>query len=628
MFRKNSYILISSLLFGVIWCWGIWLHFGNWGWCEWDYAFFLHEAPRRSICRYGEFPLWNPYFFGGQTLIGHPHSRFLSPDFILVLLFGTVKGLQLQIFVYAMLGYAGMALCLRKMGVSSLSQQFGALVFMGSGFFSFHLSFGHIHFLSYSFLPWLYYFFLESQERPKFIWGLILFLALLFLSSGMTIIVLTLATLSFLSLGESLSKKDIKPFLIFLFSLLTSLALASLKLIPLFSSLQAMPSFPSILHSSSESLSFSQIIHIFWDPRQVQFMKYGSPSGFTRGWHEFSGYFGIFTFPLACWGVKKHFRELTYPILFFIFAFLCFLGNFHFFAPWNIIQNIPLLGTFFLVPSRWLFILLFFLAIFASYGMDEILQRSKNHSLHSNGMAILCLFTFLELLLVNSRALEQAFTITPPPLPSKENPKIQQALMIKVFAKGLKGKIHLKDKDILKKILQKEKPQLFIKYGNQIPLAEIVPLYGQALKKYKVSLPYGAFSSMFPALLANYGCVYGYGFSFVKPKVQWSYTIPQEIIPLRKNFTSLEYEMTMNQIRIYQAKGPEILMINQNYDAGWQLKSPEKGKLDHFKGRLVLLVPSQQSNFHLKYYPGSFLLGSFLSCALAYIFLMIWLLQW
>jgi len=74
--------------------------FSNWGLYDWDQHFFYHASPRLSILDYGQFPLWNAHYCGGNPLLANPQSGFLSPFFPLVMLFGAVAGLKLQVILY------------------------------------------------------------------------------------------------------------------------------------------------------------------------------------------------------------------------------------------------------------------------------------------------------------------------------------------------------------------------------------------------------------------------------------------------------------------------------------------------------------------------------------------------
>src|SRR3989338_11551752 len=81
---------------------------GNWGLYDWDQHSFYHESARVSLLAFNQFPLWTPYYCGGNVLLANPQSPFLSPFFIFVILFGVVVGLKVEVLLYFSLGLLGM----------------------------------------------------------------------------------------------------------------------------------------------------------------------------------------------------------------------------------------------------------------------------------------------------------------------------------------------------------------------------------------------------------------------------------------------------------------------------------------------------------------------------------------
>src|SRR4051794_37837775 len=57
-----------------------------------------------TVRRFGELPLWNPYYCGGLDGVGAPQSRFTSPTLLLSLLFGPERADLLLVFLFAVLG--------------------------------------------------------------------------------------------------------------------------------------------------------------------------------------------------------------------------------------------------------------------------------------------------------------------------------------------------------------------------------------------------------------------------------------------------------------------------------------------------------------------------------------------
>jgi len=85
-------------------------NFSYWGQMDWDQFTFWNAVPRETLLRYHQFPLWNIYANGGNVLLAHPQSPFLSPLYIFVLIFGPVIGLKIEIIVHLIIGLFGITL--------------------------------------------------------------------------------------------------------------------------------------------------------------------------------------------------------------------------------------------------------------------------------------------------------------------------------------------------------------------------------------------------------------------------------------------------------------------------------------------------------------------------------------
>jgi hypothetical protein len=112
----------------------------------------LHErAAVDSIHRFGQLPLWDPWYCGGLYGLGAPQSRFASPPFVLSLVFGVERAEPLVIFFFAILGMEGTyrwlrlrvndaAAALRVAPLFALSGYFAVAYFRGwTNFFGFEL---------------------------------------------------------------------------------------------------------------------------------------------------------------------------------------------------------------------------------------------------------------------------------------------------------------------------------------------------------------------------------------------------------------------------------------------------------------------------------------------------------
>jgi hypothetical protein len=112
------------------------------------------EAARTSVVQFHQFPLWDPYYCGGIDGLGTPQSRFVSPTFLLTLIFGTLRGEALVAFFMFWLGLEGAFRYARSRGATHLGAGLAAPMFALSGFFAVATALGWCQFFGFELLPW------------------------------------------------------------------------------------------------------------------------------------------------------------------------------------------------------------------------------------------------------------------------------------------------------------------------------------------------------------------------------------------------------------------------------------------------------------------------------------------
>jgi len=90
---------------------------------DWGYFTFLEEVTRKTILEFRQFPLWNPYYFGGAEQLANPQSTLLSPTTLLTLGFGTALGLKFGVVAFVLLGLTGMYRLTRHLGAARGSRR-------------------------------------------------------------------------------------------------------------------------------------------------------------------------------------------------------------------------------------------------------------------------------------------------------------------------------------------------------------------------------------------------------------------------------------------------------------------------------------------------------------------------
>ena len=104
------------------------------GHLDWKFFHYLDQVSRTTVLDYHEFPFWNPWGCGGNVQLANVQAQFLSPYFLLVLLFGVTISAKLFIVIHYWLGFVGMHLLVVRAGRPSLAAVSSALCSGCAGF--------------------------------------------------------------------------------------------------------------------------------------------------------------------------------------------------------------------------------------------------------------------------------------------------------------------------------------------------------------------------------------------------------------------------------------------------------------------------------------------------------------
>ena len=151
---------------------------------DWELFVTMAAIPVKTVLHFHQFPFWNPYIGGGNILFAHPEVGVLSPFFILLLIFGPIGGLKLQMLVCYFLGFWGSYKMAGRLGLSDITSYLVSFAYFGSSYFSLHFSIGHVPFTHFCFLPWFIYFLLKVEDNWKYIFGAGLTIALIVIGNG------------------------------------------------------------------------------------------------------------------------------------------------------------------------------------------------------------------------------------------------------------------------------------------------------------------------------------------------------------------------------------------------------------------------------------------------------------
>ncbi len=127
----------------------------RWGIWDWDHHLAFAEVERSALLEYFTLPLWNPYIAGGTVGLQHPLSSFLSPDFVVVFLFGVPIGLKLLLGIRLAAGLLGGYVLGRSLEMNRGAATLTSIVLNGSGAYAAHVAFGHFEWTLLGYVPWI-----------------------------------------------------------------------------------------------------------------------------------------------------------------------------------------------------------------------------------------------------------------------------------------------------------------------------------------------------------------------------------------------------------------------------------------------------------------------------------------
>ncbi len=401
---------------------------GNWGMYDWDQHFFYHESPRISLLAFHQFPLWTPYYCGGNLLLANPQSPFLSPFFALVLLFGAVVGLKLEALVYFALGLGGMFLVVRKLGCSQLASVFASVVFMGGSWFAVRMVVGHTTFFPFALLPLAFFFYLRatsaSAPTAAVRWGIAasVMLAVMFLSGGIYPFYAAVLLLVLYSVLDSVAMKKAAPVAAVVAMLVFAALLASVKLVPVVD-FTAGVSADKDTQLTSAGIVMKSLLSRDQDIPKNDFktgrdlVQEGRQKELDTlagklpwGWHEYSAYVGVIPLILAALSVVAFRRnwKLIFAALFFL---LLALGTYLPFGLWQLLRQLPFFSSLH-GPSRFIIVFVFLVALLAAKSLSG-LKISSNSRIQAAFVVVLLIVVAADLFLVSRPLLSNAFPFAP-----------------------------------------------------------------------------------------------------------------------------------------------------------------------------------------------------------------------
>ena len=370
--RKNAWIppaifFIVSLIFTLPYL----LKWGYIGVGDWEVFTLMAAVPERTILHFHQFPFWNPYIGGGNILFPHPEVGILSPFFLLILIFGAVAGLKLQVLIAYFLGFYGSHLFARKLGISDIGAYLVSFVYFGCSYFALHFSIGHIPFTHFCFLPWFVYFILKIDENWKYVLAAALSIMLIIIGNGAAVPLLyTCFFAGLFILLYAIETKKARYIKAYIGAIVIGILLAAVKFVPMYHYL-SQNQWEGMAQDSTPLAIIPKAFFSF----NHEIFRLAIPDQYW-GWHEYSAYLSPLVMILAIAGLILSFKKCRIWLILALFFFLFGLGHFSQISPWALMHHLPGFSSI-RSPARAFQFVILAAAVMSAFGLDALLPKLK-----------------------------------------------------------------------------------------------------------------------------------------------------------------------------------------------------------------------------------------------------------
>jgi len=533
-----------------------------------------------TILHFRQIPLWNPYRCGGMPLLAHPLSPFVTPLFVLQLIFGPFVGVNLEIPVHIAIGWIGGYLLARSLEMGRLGGLTCASVFSASSWFYLHIAVGHLEYLPAAYMPWIAFLVWQGIQRQKLLpWVLGgLLLAITFGEGGVYQCVRIVLLVWVLSLYFAVVGKTLEPIKGMVVLGVFSTGFAALKLLPCWDVMQLHPRQINELENND---AWVLLVGLFtrdqsWGRLAVDDSQVGLP---IWGFFELGTYVSPVAVALAVLGLSSSPRRALPWLLLAVLFFSLALGGPEPWYPWALIHQLPVISSE-RVPSRFLMGVTLPVGVIAGLGADFLARRHKPLG------AILA----AGLLFV---AIVDAWKVSRPNLDSPA---------------------------------ERAAPTSF---GQALGDAKLSDLPPEVSPSPQFRQFFGSPWEMVGANISNLGAVYcneGMDFSDLDKRSVLGFNQPnyfgEQHLAGPGSITVQQW--TPNAIS-YEVDTPvdNVMTVNQNYDANWRLVEG-KGEVFSEDGLIAVRLPAGAQHLRLAYRSYSFSAGAVVTLVTSIAALILW----
>ncbi len=285
---------------------------------------------------------------------------------------------------------------------------------MFSGYLGGHLFPGHLSWITVAFIPYVFLFYLKSKENPNYLFTSALFLSLIFLGGGVQLFTITSLFLVVHFIVQEIINSRSKPdkkrtsrlAIILILILIFTTLFAGFKLLPV------MEFYGNNTRTSIDgsSLSFNLAVLSLVSKSDMlddskEWILWGITKSFLpdrsalhdQNWPVWEYLFYIGVIPLLLYLVSFFYlkNNLDLKIVGIIFFFIA-LGSFATFAPWSLLQKLPLFNAQ-RVPSRYMIFFLFPLTILVGRTLENLKAKFKTKKIFKVILIFVLIFVPIDL---------------------------------------------------------------------------------------------------------------------------------------------------------------------------------------------------------------------------------------
>jgi len=540
---------------------------------DWHKEFQLTAATWATITKYKEFPFWNPYKGGGNFLFAHPESNVLSPETLLVLLFGPIKGLYYSVLFFYILGFTGCYFIGRQLRLSFLGTLYLAIVFSFSSYVMNNLFMGASMWMMSGYVPFAFYFLLKSEDDYRYGVAAGFFHALIYLGGAIYIYMLFILFAGIFAASSMIAKRNFSCLkgiaTLFIFSFL----FASIKILP---NLDLYAVNPRETGFQKIPFGFDLLKKAFLDKNQAfDILSAYTYKGENFHFPSYGDYIGVIPIALGIIAIAL-IKNLKWTIS-LAGTLLIYLSNYKPFSfVWDFLHRIPPY-TALERPARFVIFFVLILGVLGAMLITKIDRLKIKNSKWANLSKTILIYALVLFIFLDFAKASYIIIANFKPMQMQEMPRWEEPFEYYDFLYRFN-------------VSEQQKEQLYANYFKNFAHVDTLSNKGSVRYVYDpIALPKAP----------------------IKSKGELDYK--GEYYFEKNNSGIIELvKRTPNKISLrLKTKEDSLLVVNQNYHKTWKAK--EEFEVINHQGLLSVKVPKGEHSVNLYMFQEKILAGLLLS---------------